>query len=81
MAGVGETVVSIAPGWTDERVARLRELWAAGWSCSKIAADLGHITRNSVIGKVHRLKLGGRGQPSYAARYPVDRPALRYSLA
>ena len=44
--------------WTDQRVERLTELWAAGWSCAQIATDLGGgITRNSVIGKTHRLKL------------------------
>ena len=46
--------------WTDDRVARLRELWGAGQSASQIAADLGGVTRNAVIGKVHRLGLSGR---------------------
>lgn len=43
--------------WTEERTARLRELHAAGWSASQIAADLGGVTRNSIIGKWHRLEL------------------------
>jgi len=45
--------------WADEsRVERLKELWANGHSTSWIAADLGNgITRNSVIGKIHRLGL------------------------
>ena len=46
--------------WTDERVALLRRLWEDGQSASKIAAQLGGVTRNAVIGKVHRLGLGGR---------------------
>lgn len=48
--------------WTDERVEMLRKLWAEGLSASQIAAQLGNVTRNAVIGKVHRLKLSGRGK-------------------
>ena len=66
--------------WTDERVARLAKLWAEGLSASQIAADLGGVTRNAVIGKVHRLGLSGRAKPagkSNAAsrRKPAARPA------
>ena len=43
--------------WTDERVSRLAKLWADGLSASQIAAELGGMTRNAVIGKVHRLGL------------------------
>ena len=43
--------------WTDERVELLKKLWADGLSASQIAAELGGITRNAVIGKVHRLGL------------------------
>jgi GcrA cell cycle regulator len=46
--------------WTEERVALLRRLWEDGQSASKIAAQLGGVTRNAVIGKVHRLGLAGR---------------------
>lgn len=46
--------------WTDERVERLKTLWADGMSASQIAAELGEVTRNAVIGKVHRLGLSGR---------------------
>ena len=46
--------------WTDERVTLLRQLWEDGQSASKIAAQLGGVTRNAVIGKVHRLGLSGR---------------------
>lgn len=48
--------------WNDERVARLKVLWAEGLSCSKIAAELGGATRNAVIGKVTRLGLDKRGK-------------------
>jgi len=47
--------------WTDERTELLVDLWRAGLSCSKIAKALGGgATRNSVIGKVHRMRLPGR---------------------
>jgi GcrA cell cycle regulator len=38
------------PGWTPERLARLRELSVQGYSASAIAADLGGVTRNAVVG-------------------------------
>ena len=50
--------------WTDERVEILKKLWQEGLSASQIAAELGGVTRNAVIGKVHRLGLSGRGQPT-----------------
>ncbi len=52
--------------WTDERVELLRKLWSEGLSASQIAAQLGGVSRNAVIGKVHRLKLSGRGRASAA---------------
>ncbi|MHC5306400.1 GcrA family cell cycle regulator [Bartonella sp. LJL80] len=48
--------------WTDERVELLKKLWSDGLSASQIAAQLGGVSRNAVIGKVHRLKLSGRGK-------------------
>jgi len=48
--------------WTDDRVELLRKLWAEGLSASQIAAELGGVTRNAVIGKVHRLGLSGRAK-------------------
>jgi GcrA cell cycle regulator len=53
--------------WTDERVELLRKLWLDGLSASRIAAELaGGVTRNAVIGKVHRLGLSGRVKPQTA---------------
>lgn len=46
--------------WTDERIEALKAMWAEGRSASEIAAALGGVTRNAVIGKVHRFKLPGR---------------------
>jgi GcrA cell cycle regulator len=48
--------------WTDERVERLKRLWSEGLSASQIAAQLGGVSRNAVIGKVHRLSLPGRAK-------------------
>lgn len=46
--------------WTDERVELLKKLWGEGQSASQIAKELGGVTRNAVIGKVHRLGLSNR---------------------
>src|ERR1700716_2015046 len=63
--------------WTDDRVEQLKKLWEAGHSASQSAAELGNVTRNAVIGKVHRLGLSGRAKsPSSAAPRPRKaRPA------
>ncbi|MEQ1708184.1 MAG: GcrA family cell cycle regulator [Terricaulis sp.] len=58
-------------GWSEERVTLLRKLWAEGLSASQIAKQLGGVTRNAVIGKVHRLGLAGRATPSRPAKRPV----------
>jgi GcrA cell cycle regulator len=50
--------------WNDERVDALKKLWADGLSASQIAGRLGGVTRNAVIGKVHRLGLAGRATTS-----------------
>src|SRR6187402_824779 len=72
--------------WTDERVETLKKLWQEGLSASQIAKQLGGVTRNAVIGKVHRLGLSGRAAPSQPSRTtfkaprpprPVSAPAPR----
>lgn len=52
--------------WTDDRIELLTKLWAEGLSASQIAGRLGDVTRNAVIGKVHRLGLSGRTTTSRA---------------
>ncbi len=71
--------------WNDERVELLKKLWGDGLSASQIAAELGAVTRNAVIGKVHRLGLSGRTKvaapvqqrPRKQAASPAVRPAAR----
>src|SRR5579859_6367434 len=78
--------------WSDDRVEQLKKLWEAGLSASQIAAELGNVTRNAVIGKVHRLGLSGRAKsPSSSAPRPrkartggmmrVPRAAMRGNTA
>ena len=50
--------------WTDERVELLKKMWSEGQSASQIAKELGGVTRNAVIGKVHRLGLSNRAGAS-----------------
>lgn len=68
--------------WTDERVDLLKKLWGEGQSASQIAKELGGVTRNAVIGKVHRLGLSNRAGASPAkaadkkpAKAKADEPA------
>ncbi|QDP20131.1 GcrA family cell cycle regulator [Sphingomonas xanthus] len=49
--------------WTDERIDRLKAMWAEGATASQIAEDLGGVSRNAVIGKAHRLGLESRPSP------------------
>ena len=46
--------------WTDEKVAKLKELWGKGSTASQIAEIIGGISRNAVIGKAHRLNLSAK---------------------
>lgn len=66
--------------WTDDRVELLKKLWGDGLSASQIAAELGGISRNSVIGKVHRLGLAGRAKSPTASmprqRKPRSQPPM-----
>jgi len=74
--------------WTDERVETLKKMWGEGQSASQIAKELGGVTRNAVIGKVHRLGLSNRAgsggsaskaapkeKPTAAAAKPAAKPA------
>jgi GcrA cell cycle regulator len=57
-----------AADWSEDRVTTLKALWLGGLSASQVAKALGGVTRNAVIGKVHRLGLSGRAVPSAPTR-------------
>lgn len=62
--------------WTEERVAELMRLWEAGRSASEIGRLLG-VSKNSVVGKAHRMKLKARPSPIKRGGTPqVRRPAV-----
>jgi GcrA cell cycle regulator len=67
--------------WTDERVETLKRMWGEGQSASQIAKELGGVTRNAVIGKVHRLglsnRVGGKDEDEEAAPAPAEPAAPR----
>lgn len=54
--------------WTEERIELLRRLWREEFSASRIAQELGGVSRSAVIGKIHRLGLQGRGQPTTSVK-------------
>ncbi len=62
--------------WTDERVETLKKMWGEGQSASQIAKELGGVTRNAVIGKVHRLGLSNRATSS-TAKTAKEKPAAK----
>ena len=65
--------------WTDERVETLKRMWNEGQSASQIAKELGGVTRNAVIGKVHRLglsnRVGGKDEEEEATPAPATAAA------
>ncbi|WP_299660000.1 GcrA family cell cycle regulator [uncultured Ruegeria sp.] len=62
--------------WTDERVELLKKMWGEGQSASQIAKELGGVTRNAVIGKVHRLGLSNRATGASPSKSePKEKPA------
>ncbi len=62
--------------WTEERVETLKRMWVEGQSASQIAKELGGVTRNAVIGKVHRLGLSNRAGGGATAKTPAkEKPA------
>lgn len=68
--------------WNDERVELLSKLWLEGRSASQIATELGlGITRNAVIGKVHRLGLAGRPKSAAAVQNRVKPKLVPHPVA
>lgn len=60
--------------WSDERIELLKKMWNEGQSASAIAKELGGVTRNAVIGKVHRLGLSNRVGPGQTPAAPATAP-------
>ncbi len=67
--------------WTDERCARIKELWKRGLSASQIAADVGAPSRNSVIGKLHRLRCKNTPREKSAFNKPKKEKIHKFSPA
>jgi GcrA cell cycle regulator len=67
--------------WTEQRIETLRKLWGQGQTASQIAAILGGITRNAVIGKAHRLGLTGRPSPIKREAGASPQPRRRAAAA
>jgi GcrA cell cycle regulator len=66
-----------AGAWTEDRVELLKKLWSDGLSASQIAGELGSVTRNAVIGKVHRLGLSGRAKSPATSGAPRATPSRK----
>lgn len=62
--------------WSDDQVRQLRELWPTDKSCGQIAQMLG-TTKNSVVGKSHRLHLPPRPSPIRPSTEPKAPQAPR----
>lgn len=68
--------------WTDDRVETLKTMWGEGKSASQIAKELGGVTRNAVIGKVHRLGLSNRATPAKTTKEkPAPKEAAKPKVA
>lgn len=63
--------------WTNERIDKLKRFWSEGLSARQIALQLGGVTRNAVIGKVHRLLLSGRVKASEDGKSSSDRKCVK----
>lgn len=62
-------------GWTEDRIKKLKELREEGQSPQQIASFFGDVTRNAVIGKIHRLGLSG---PGVGKPKPVTMPTYSF---
>ena len=67
--------------WTDERIDRLKAMWAEGSTASQIAEELGGVSRNAVIGKAHRLGLESRPSPVRAGEEKVKKVPAKAAAA
>ena len=63
--------VDVVSGWTEERLEQLTKLWSQGLSITQIGLKLG-VTRNAVVGKVHRMGLPKRQSPIVRSGKPFE---------
>lgn len=67
-------------GWSEARTQRAVKLWAEGYSASQISKELGGVSRNAVIGKIHRMGLARKTpRPPKIARARPPRRAKAYA--
>jgi GcrA cell cycle regulator len=64
--------MSWGPSWTAERIAELKDLWARHFTASQVAKKMGGITRNAVLGKLHRMN--GAARPALPKAQRPKRP-------
>lgn len=64
----GQRLETSMQSWTDQRVERLKTLWAEGLSAAEIAARLGDVSRNAVSAKITRLKLNAKSAPQQVGK-------------
>ena len=62
--------------WTDDKIKKLKKLWTAGKSTAEIAKALG-MSKNSIIGKVHRLELSARPSPIKTEQVPIKKAPVK----
>lgn len=67
--------------WTEERIERLKSMWAKGATASQIADELGGVSRNAVIGKAHRLGLEARPSPVKPGEEKEKKPSAKAGAA
>ena len=65
--------------WTEEKVAKLKELWGKGNTASQIAEIIGGISRNAVIGKAHRLNLSAKIKTRNTTKSETSVPTLFFA--
>ena len=58
--------------WTPKTIATLSRMAREGANAAQIAAALGNgLTRNAVLGKIHRMRANGKALPMGAAHAPL----------
>jgi GcrA cell cycle regulator len=80
MPGFLVEILMTTMAWTDDRVERLKALFAEGKSATEIAGEF-RVTRNAVCGKISRLGLFRKENDPKPPKSPVTRPRIRITPA